>query len=307
MNKKNNTKCGFVAVMGASNAGKSTLINLMTGENISIISPKVQTTRTRVLGIITEENSQIIMIDTPGIFKPRKKLDRAMVSAAWQGMMDADIILLLIDASNKAINHDAKQIIDRLKKERELGDKRPIWLAINKIDKINPQKLLELSAELNEMLDFDKTFMISALKRKGIDDLKNSLANELPENEFIFDKDDITDMPARMIAAEITREQIYLQLHKELPYAITVETEKWENFDNGSIKISQIIYVEKDSQKAIILGKAGTKIKQLGERSRKNIEKFMGCTIHLKLFVKVKENWSNDPERYIAWGLDPSV
>ncbi len=307
MNKKNNTKCGFVAVMGASNAGKSTLINLMTGENISIISPKVQTTRTRVLGIITEENSQIIMIDTPGIFKPRKKLDRAMVSAAWQGMMDADIILLLIDASNKAINHDAKQIIDRLKKERELGDKRPIWLAINKIDKITPQKLLELSAELNEMLDFDKTFMISALKRKGIDDLKNSLANELPENEFIFDKDDITDMPARMIAAEITREQIYLQLHKELPYAITVETEKWENFDNGSIKISQIIYVEKDSQKAIILGKAGTKIKQLGERSRKNIEKFMGCTIHLKLFVKVKENWSNDPERYIAWGLDPSV
>ncbi len=307
MDKKNNTKCGFVAVMGASNAGKSTLINLMTGENISIISPKVQTTRTRVLGIISEENSQIIMIDTPGIFKPRKKLDRAMVSAAWQGMMDADIILLLIDASNKSINHDAKQIIDRLKKEQELGDKRPVWLAINKIDKINPQKLLELSAELNEMLNFDKTFMVSALKGKGIDDLKQSLANELPENEFIFDKDDITDMPVRMIAAEITREQIYLQLHKELPYAITVETEKWENFNNGSIKISQIIYVEKDSQKAIILGRGGSKIKQLGERSRKNIEKFMGCTVHLKLFVKVKENWGNDPERYIAWGLDPSA
>jgi len=300
-------KCGFVAIMGASNAGKSTLINKMTGENISIISPKVQTTRTKVLGIVTKEDHQIILIDTPGIFKPRRRLDRAMLSAAWQGMMDADIIVLLVDANINKINSDTIAIIDRIKKIQESGDKRPVWLALNKIDLINPETLLDLSKELNEMLDFEKTFMISALKNKAVNALEKALAKSLPESDFIFSEDEITDMPMKLIAAEMTREQIFLQLHKELPYAITVETEQWERFDNGSVKISQVIYVERDSQKAIILGKGGSKIKSLGERSRLNLEKFMECRIHLKLFVKVKENWSDDPERYMAWGLDPSA
>lgn len=288
-------RCGFIAVLGAPNAGKSTLVNQLVGAKVSIVSPKVQTTRTRVMGIINKANTQVIFIDTPGIFAPRKRLDRAMVSAAWQGAKDAEAVLLLVDATRGG----ADAIIEKLKEQ-----KRHAILVLNKIDLVDKEKLLGLAAKLNESGVFTETYMISALKGDGTEKLLADLAARLPEGPWMFNDDQVSDMPMRLLAAEITREKIFLQLKEELPYAVTVETESWEEFENGSVKISQIIYVMRDTQKAIVLGKGGTMIKKLGETARRELEEILERRVHLSLFVKVRENWIDDPARYSAWGLD---
>ena len=294
--------CGFVSIIGAPNAGKSTLVNLLVGAKVSIVSPKVQTTRTRVMGIVNKENTQIIFIDTPGIFAPRKRLDRAMVSAAWQGAADTEIILLMIDAGRGKIDSDSRAIVAKLKDQN-----RKAVLALNKIDLVEKDKLLAIATELHETGVFTDIYMISALSGDGVDQLLKDIVGRMPEGHWMFGEDQISDMPMRLLAAEITREKLFLQLKKELPYASTVETEKWENFDNGSVKISQIIYVMRDTQKAIILGKGGTQIKKIGESSRKELEKILNQRVHLSLFVKVREKWGDDPERYREWGLDPNA
>lgn len=298
------TYCGYVAFIGAPNVGKSTLVNALVGEKVTIVSSKVQTTRTRVLGILCEGNHQAILIDTPGIFVPKGQLDRAMVNAAWQGAEEADRLFLLVDVTRPDLDGKTGNIIKQIQKLQQDKSKLKVDLVMNKIDKISRDKLLALSAQLNEKLDFDQTFMISALKKNGLDSLKKHIKDQLPESPFMYEADLASDMPMRLFAAEITREQIFRQLHQELPYAVTVETEEWENFDNGSIKIQQIIYVTRDSQKAIILGKGGQQIKRIGEKARQEIETIMECKVHLKLFVKVDEDWQTDPERYAPWGLE---
>jgi len=296
---KENTKCGFVGIIGAPNAGKSTLINYIIGSKISIVSPKVQTTRTRVMGIINQDDTQIIFVDTPGIFTPKKRLDRAMVSAAWQGADNVEIILLMVDVSRGKINSDTRNIIEKIKKQQ-----RKLTLVLNKIDTIAKDKLLSLAAELDACGIFTDIYMISALSGDGVAKLLEDITSKIPEGPWMFNDDQISDMPMRLMAAEITREKIFLQLNKELPYASTVETEKWEEFENGSVKISQIIYIMRNSQKGIILGKNGAQIKKIGAASRKDLEKMLDRRVHLSLFVKVRENWVNDPERYRDWGLD---
>ncbi len=292
------TRCGFVAIIGAPNAGKSTLLNQMVGEKVSIVSPKVQTTRARITAIAIWENAQIIFVDTPGIFRPRRRLDKAMVEAAWGGAGDADKVVLLIDAE-RGIGADDERIIEGLK-----AHNRKALLAINKIDTVRRDSLLELSARLNGMFPFDETFMISALKGDGILDLKEYLARHLPEGPWLYPEDQLALVPQRLLAAEITREKIYLRLHQELPYATTVETESWEEREDGSVKISQVIYVERPSQKAIVLGKGGRTIKALGAAARQELEEILGRRVHLFLFVKVRERWEDDPERYREMGLD---
>ena len=294
--------CGFVSIIGAPNAGKSTLVNRLVGAKVSIVSPKVQTTRTRVMGIVNRENTQIVFVDTPGIFSPRKRFDRAMVSAAWQGTAQTEIILLLIDVGRGKIDSDSRAIIDRLKKQD-----RKVVLALNKIDLVDKDKLLAMASELHKTGVFTDIYMISALSGDGVDRLLEDIMSRMPEGSWMFSEDQISDMPMRLLAAEITREKIFLQLKEELPYASTVETESWEEFDNGSVKISQIIYIMRDTQKAIILGKGGAQIRKIGESSRKELEKILDRRVHLSLFVKVRENWSNDPERYRIWGLDPNA
>lgn len=298
------TYCGYVAFIGAPNVGKSTLVNALVGEKVTIVSSKVQTTRTRVLGILCEDKHQAILIDTPGIFVPKGQLDRAMVNAAWQGAEEADRLFLLIDVTRPDLDGKTGNIIKQIQKLQQNKSKLKVDLVMNKIDKISRDKLLALAAQLNEKLDFDQTFMISALKKNGLEALKKHIKEQLPESPFMYEADLASDMPMRLFAAEITREQIFRQLHQELPYAVTVETEEWENFDNGDIKIQQIIYVTRDSQKAIILGKGGQQIKRIGEKARQEIEAIMECKIHLKLFVKVDEDWQTDPERYAPWGLE---
>ena len=292
------TRCGFVALIGAPNAGKSTLLNQMVGEKVSIVSPKVQTTRARITAIAIWENTQIIFVDTPGIFRPRRRLDRAMVEAAWGGAGDADMVVLLVDAE-RGVGADDERIIEGLK-----AHKRKALLAINKIDTVRRDGLLALSARLNEMFPFEETFMISALKGDGILDLKEYLADRLPEGPWLYPEDQLALVPQRLLAAEITREKIYLRLHQELPYATTVETESWEERQDGSVKISQVIYVERPSQKAIVLGKGGRTIKALGAAARQELEEILGRRVHLFLFVKVRERWEDDPERYREMGLD---
>lgn len=293
------TRCGYVAVVGAPNAGKSTLINEMVGTKVSIVSPKVQTTRTRVLGILVHDTAQVILVDTPGIFEPdkRKNLERAMVAAAIDGLSDADAILLLVDAASYR-KQEIEMIIGRLK-----GHDRPVLLALNKVDKIKPERLLDLSRELNNLHDFKATFMISALKGNGVQDVVKYLAQIIPEGPFLFPEDQVSDMPMRLLAAEITREKLFYKLHQELPYALTVETENWEPFKDGSIKIDQTIYVSRDNHKGIVLGKGGSLIKEIGEKSRIELEEILDTRVHLKLFVKVRENWMDDPERFSIWGL----
>ncbi|MCB9988238.1 MAG: GTPase Era [Rhodospirillales bacterium] len=296
------TRCGFIAVIGAPNAGKSTLINQMVGSKVTIVSPKVQTTRTQVRGIALHENSQIIFVDTPGIFVPKKRLERAMVAAAWAGNDEADMVVLVVDASAKGrAKEETAAIIDRLVQS---GDKRPCFLVLNKVDCIAPEKLLKSAQELNDRFPFQATFMVSALKGKGTDDILNTLAAAVPEGPFLFPEDQSGDMPMRFMAAEITREKLYHRLHQELPYSLAVETENWEQFDNGSIKISQIVYVSREAHKPIVLGKGGQTIKAVGQMARKELEDIMGVQVHLKLFVKVHENWADDPERYEHMGLD---
>ena len=292
------TSCGFFALIGAPNVGKSTLINRIVGAKISIVSSKVQTTRTRVLGIIIREQSQLIFIDTPGIFPPKRRLDRAMVASAWGGASDADGIVLLVDAK-RGISADTRLIMDGLKKQN-----RKVMLCINKIDLVKKPVLLDLAAILSETELITEIVMISAEAGEGVDDFLDSLTELLPHGPWMYPEDQISDMPSRLLAAEITREKVFLQLHQELPYAVTVETEKWEQGDDGSAKVNQVIYVQKSGQKAIVLGKGGAKIKKIGEMARKDLEDILDHRVHLFLFVKVREKWGEDPERYSDWGLD---
>lgn len=304
MSEANTQRCGFVAVIGAPNAGKSTLINALVGTKVTIVSPKVQTTRTIVRGIALHKDSQIVFIDTPGIFRAKKRLERAMVAAAWNGEAEADMSVFIVDASRRQPDDENAAIIAQLK-ERE--SQKPLVLVLNKTDRIDPPKLLALSAQLNAELDFAATFMISALKEKGTDDLLRWLAERMPQSPWHFAEDQVSDMPMRLLAAEITREKLFHNLHQELPYGLTVETESWEPFDDGSVKIEQVIYIGREAHKPIVIGRGGQAIKKVGEAARHELEDMLGQRVHIKLFVKVRENWAEDPERYRLWGLDPSA
>ncbi|WP_114391515.1 GTPase Era [Oleisolibacter albus] len=292
-------RCGFVALVGAPNAGKSTLLNALVGSKVSIVSPKVQTTRSRVLGIGVHGDAQLLFVDTPGIFRPKKRLERAMVAAAWQGATDADLVAVLFDASQSRIDDDTQAILDNLK---DAG--RSAILVLNKIDLIKRDKLLGFAASFQETGIFTDVFMVSALTGDGLTDLLDHFAKAVPEGPWLYPPDQLSDMPERLLAAEVTREKLFLQLHQELPYAATVETESWEEFEDGSVKISQVIYVQRDSQKAIILGKGGSRVKQISTAARQELATMLERRVHLFLFVKVRENWTDDPERYEAWGLD---
>jgi len=292
--------CGSVAIIGAPNAGKSTLVNQMVGSKVSIVSPKVQTTRNRVLGIALYEEAQIILIDTPGLFAPETRLDRAMVSAAWSGASEGDVIAYLFDSNKKSINANDRRTLEKLS---DLSKNVPILLVLNKVDLIDKTKLLRLASEMNALCPFRDTFMISAEKGDGVKDVLKYFAGILPKGDWVFDEDQITDMPMRLLAAEITREQVFNQLYQEIPYAITVETEQWEEFDNGDVRLQQIIHVEKDQQKAIVLGRGGERLKEIGSRSRKELEVIFDRKVHLKLFVRVTDKWKDDPLYYAQWGL----
>lgn len=292
------TRCGFVALIGAPNAGKSTLSNQLVGGKVSIVSHKVQTTRTRIRAIAMHEASQIILVDTPGIFEPKRKLDEAMVEAAWSGAGDADAVALIVDA-RKGVDEDVSRIVDGLGKF-----KAPALLVLNKIDTVERPALLALAADLNERHRFDETFMVSALNGDGVADLLNDLSARMPAGPWLYPEDQIADVPLRLLAAEITREKVYGRLHNELPYASTVETEQWTQRKDGSIRIEQVVYVERDGQKKIVLGKGGQTIKAIGQDARKELEAFLETRVHLFLFVKVRGRWSEDPERYRQMGLD---
>jgi len=293
------TSCGFVALIGAPNAGKSTLLNQLVGSKISIVTHKVQTTRARIRAIALEGAVQIIFVDTPGIFSPKRKLDEEMVHAAWAGAADADATVLLIGARD-GLNEDNTRIIEGL----EATGAKAI-LAINKIDLVPHENLLQLAADLNARFAFTDTFMISALKGHGVADLRAALADRMPKGPWLYPEDQIADVPLRMLASEITREKLYLRLHDELPYASTVETEKWTEKKDGSVRIEQVIYVQRDSQKKIVLGKNGQTIKKIGQSAREEITETIGQTAHLFLFVKVREKWADDPERLRMMGLEP--
>ncbi|MED5395750.1 MAG: GTPase Era [Pseudomonadota bacterium] len=292
------TRAGFVAIVGAPNVGKSTLLNRLVGAKVSIVSPKVQTTRSRILGICIVGAVQIVFIDTPGIFTPRRRLDRAMVAAAWNGARDADEVLLLVDAE-RGLDRDTEAIITRLK-----TSERPVKLVLNKVDLVNKPGLLALAEDLNETGIFTEIFMISAKTGDGFEGLMSNLEDRMPKGPWLFPEDQISDLPGRLLAAEITREKLYLQLHQELPYAAAVETEGWKLKEDGSIKIDQIIYIERKSQKAIVLGRGGKRIKAIGEAARKELEDLLKTRIHLFLFVKVRERWGDDPDRYRDLGLE---
>lgn len=292
------TRSGFVAMIGAPNAGKSTFVNHLVGAKVSIVSHKVQTTRSVVRGIVMHDNAQIVLVDTPGIFKPKRRLDRAMVSSAWGGAHDADIILFIID-SERGLADEALNILEGLKEVD-----RPKILLLNKIDQVKREKLLELAAKANETVEFERTFMISALKGSGCSDVLDYLAQRLPEGPWYYPEDQISDLPMRQLAAEITREKLYLRLHQELPYASHVETEKWEERKDGSVRIEQVIYVQRDSQKKIVLGRKGEAIKAIGQMARKELADILDQKVHLFLFVKVRDNWGDDPERYREIGLE---
>jgi GTPase len=292
------TRCGYVALIGAPNAGKSTLLNSLVGRKLAIVTPKAQTTRSRLLGIAIEGPSQIVFVDTPGIFAPRRRLDRAMVSAAWSGAEDADETVLLVDAA-RGVDRDTRRILDRL-----AGRGRRSVLALNKIDLVRRDTLLGLAAILSKEGFYDPVFMISGLSGDGVEDLKRHLAVAVPPGPWLFPEDQLSDAPERLIAAEVTREQVFLQLHDELPYASTVETESWEDRRDGSVRIEQVIYVERQSQRAIVLGDRGQRIKAIGARARAELEQMLERWVHLFLFVKVRQNWGEDRERFAALGLD---
>ena len=295
------TSCGFIALLGAPNAGKSTLMNTMVGAKVSIVTQKVQTTRTRILGVTALGKSQLVFVDTPGIFKPRRRLDRAMVAAAWSGAADADVVVLLIDAGMR-LEGDTRRIIDGLKK----NDGRVVCV-LNKIDTVPREVLLGLVEELRAEDLFTEFFMLSGLKGEGVEELKQFLSEHLPEGPWHFPEDQLSDMNERLFSAEITREKLFLNLHQELPYALTVETETWEAFKNGAVKVEQVIYVERASQKGIVLGKGGERIKRVRTLAQDDLQEILGRDVHLFLFVKVRENWGDDPERYRDWGLDFST
>jgi GTP-binding protein Era len=292
------THCGFVALIGAPNAGKSTLLNALVGTKISIVTPKVQTTRALIRGIAIEGVAQLIFVDTPGIFAPRRRLDRAMVGSAWGSTQDADVVAVLVD-SHKGLQEDEEAIL------RGLADVRaPKVLVLNKVDLVDKPKLLALAQSLNERAAFAATFMISARSGNGVGDLKTFLAAHVPPGPWLYPEDQISDAPLRQLAAEITREKLYLRLHQELPYQSTVETEVWKELKDGAVRIEQTIYVERESQRKIVLGKGGQTIKAIGAAARSEIAEAIEHPVHLFLFVKVREGWSEDPERYREMGLE---
>ena len=290
------TRCGFIAIIGAPNAGKSTLVNALVGSKVSIVSHKVQTTRVPLRGIAIAGASQLVFIDTPGLFQPRRRLERAMVEAAWTGAADADLVVLMLDAA-LGLDAGAQRILDTLKAKRVA----PI-LVLNKIDRVPKPRLLSLAAEANARLTFAATFMLSALGGSGVDDLKTYLARQVPPGPWHFPEDEVSDAPLRLLAAEITREKIYARLHDELPYHTAVETTAWQEKKNG-VRIEQTIFVERDSQKRIVLGKGGQMIKQLSSESRQELAQILEQPVHLFLFVKVRQDWEDDPERYRQMGL----
>ncbi|MBX3554492.1 MAG: GTPase Era [Pseudolabrys sp.] len=292
------TRCGFVALIGAPNVGKSTLVNALVGSKVTIVSKKVQTTRALIRGIVVEDDAQIILVDTPGIFAPKRRLDRAMVSTAWSGAHDADLVCVLLDA-RAGLDEEAGAILSRLE-----NVKHPKILVLNKIDLVPRDRLLALAQQANERLAFDHTFMISALSGDGVGDLRRALARAVPPGPFLYPEDQMSDAPLRQLAAEITREKIYRHLHQELPYQSTVETDSWSGRKDGSVRIEQTIFVERDSQRKIVLGKGGATIKAIGAAARKDIAAMLEQPVHLFLFVKVREGWGDDPERYRGMGLE---
>jgi GTP-binding protein Era len=291
-------RSGFVALIGAPNAGKSTLLNRLVGAKVSIVTHKVQTTRALIRGIATHGDAQIVFVDTPGIFQPKRRLDRAMVKTAWGGASDADQVMFVVDAE-RGFTSDAKTILERVKDVRQ-----PKILVLNKIDRIAREKLLALAAKANAAVAFDRVFMVSALTGSGCGDILDHLAAVLPEGPWYYPEDQLSDLPMRQLAAEITREKLYLRLHEELPYASHVETERWQEQKDGSVRIEQVIYVERDGQKKIVLGGKGEAIKAIGLAARQELEQILEQKVHLFLFVKVRENWGDDPERYREMGLE---
>jgi len=292
------TRCGFVALIGAPNVGKSTLVNALVGAKVTIVSRKVQTTRALIRGIVIENNAQIILVDTPGIFLPKRRLARAMVSTAWSGAHDADLVCVLLDAKT-GIDEEAEAI---LAKAASVNHEK--ILVINKVDLVQREKLLALARAANERMKFAKTFMIAAISGDGVDDIRTTLAEMVPPGPFLYPEDQMSDAPMRQLAAEITREKIYQKLHQELPYQSTVETDKWEERKDKSVRIEQTIFVERESQRKIVLGKGGATIKSIGADSRKELMQILDVPVHLFLFVKVRENWGDDPDRYREMGLD---
>jgi len=289
------TRAGFVAVIGAPNAGKSTLVNALVGQKVAIVSPKAQTTRARLMGIAIQEDTQILLVDTPGIFEPRRRLDRAMVAAAWTGAHDADLILLVIDASERVRD----EVLDGLEKREH-----PLLLVLNKIDLVKKPQLLALSADLTQRLNPDKVFMISATEGDGVPDLKQALTDVMPSGPWLYPEDEVSNATDRMVAAELTREQIVNQLHQELPYATAIETETWEDRPDGSTTIRQQILVERESQKAIVIGKGGRRLKEIGAAAREEIAQHLGRPVHLFLHVKVSPKWGEDRSLYREIGLE---
>lgn len=292
------SRCGFVALIGAPNVGKSTLVNAIVGSKVTIVSRKVQTTRALIRGIVIENNAQIVLVDTPGIFAPKRRLDRAMVSTAWSGAHDADLVCMLIDA-RAGIDEEASAILDKL-----ASVAHPKLLVINKIDLVPREKLLALAQDANARLPFEQTFMISAMSGDGVDDLRSALAQRMQEGPFHYPEDQMSDAPLRHLAAEITREKIFRKLHQELPYQSTVETDTWTERKDRSVKIEQTIFVDRESQRKIVLGKGGATIKSIGADARTELAEILEVPVHLFLFVKVREGWDNDPERYREIGLE---
>lgn len=292
------SRAGFVALAGAPNAGKSTLLNQLVGTKVSIVSPKVQTTRARVVGIALEGTVQIAFVDTPGIFRPKRRLEKAMVDAAWGGVADADLTVLLIDAE-RGINSNVREILTGLDK---LG--RRIWVVLNKIDLVRKDSLLAMTAELGQAGFVDEVFMVSALTGDGVSDLRQALARAMPPGPWLYPEDQVSEMPERLLASEITREKLFLRLHQELPYALTVETENWTERPDGSVRIDQVIYVAREGHRAIVLGHGGQTIRQIGRMAREELSELLGRPVHLFTFVKVREKWLDDPARYREMGLD---
>ena len=299
MTGQQTTKCGFAAIIGAPNAGKSTLLNALVGSKVAIVTHKVQTTRAAIRAIVVENQSQIIFIDTPGIFQPKRLLDEAMVEAAWTGAGDADAIALIIDAK-RGLDDNVENIIEGLEK----ADKKAI-LILNKVDIMQRDNLLALTSRLNERFAFEETFMVSALTGSGVKDIRVYFAEKMPVGPWLYPEDQLADLPTKLLASEVTREKLYLKLHDELPYASTVETESWQVKKDGSVRTEQVIYVERESQRRIVLGHKGATIKQIGQQSRQELAEILGIKVHLFLFVKVRANWAKDPERLRMMGLDP--
>ena len=293
------TRAGFAALIGAPNAGKSTLMNAMVGSKVSIVTPKVQTTRSRIRGIAMEGNAQIIFIDTPGIFQPKRRLDRAMVQAAWKGAEDGDVLLLLHDCARREIDPDTAAIVKQLAESR-----RRASLVLNKIDLAPQERLLERADEMSKKMEFERIFMVSAETGNGVDDLKHWLADKMPASPYLFDPDDLSDMPLRLLAAEIMREKLFLNLHQELPYQLTVETEKWEEQEDGSATVHLSIYVAREGHRGIVLGKKGTTIKRIGMAARIELEEALDRRIHVLSHVKFRKDWMDDAARYSVWDLD---